>query len=407
MQTYLSVSAIILSMVSAAAAGGLTGTFVPIRLGAADLATAQVGTVVTTFALGGLFGCTLGGRVVRRVGHIRAFAAYASICVTVVLLLSWQIGLASWIPLRFIHGFCSNAMFMVAQSWLNECTPNAMRGRVMAFFYVSFTLAYGGGALVLAYIDPMTMAPFMIAGVLYALAVVPIATTLTPSPAKPERITVDLRRSYRLSPVGLIGAFVSGALGMTLQGVGPIYGTLLGLAPATIAILMACTQAGNLVIQWPLGLLSDRIDRRWVIVAATGALFVISLLLLGQTGGTLILLILLFAAFGGCAESLYSISTAHANDHAEAGDYVMMSSTLLMVWSLGATMGPIIATSTMSLLGPNGLGLYFAIIGGAFGLFTLWRRSVRSQPTQEMQEHFIALPQSPIIPEMNPNAPEP
>ena len=366
-----------------------------------------MGTVVTTFALGGLFGCTLGGRVVRRVGHIRAFAAYASICVTVVLLLSWQIGLALLDSTAIYPRFLLQRHVYGCPKLAQRVHPERpMRGRIMAFFYVSFTLAYGGGALILAYIDPMTMAPFMIAGVLYALAVVPIATTLTPSPAKPERIAVDLRRSYRLSPVGLVGAFVSGALGMTLQGVGPIYGGLLGLAPAAIAILMACTQAGNLVIQWPLGLLSDRIDRRWVIVAATGALFVISLLLLGQTGGMLILLILLFAAFGGCAESLYSISTAHANDHAEAGDYVMMSSTLLMVWSLGATMGPIIATSAMSLFGPNGLSLYFAIIGGAFGLFTLWRRGVRSQPTQEMQEHFIALPQSPIIPEMNPNAPD-
>jgi len=400
MQAYLSVSAIILSMIFVAAGSGLTSTFIPIRLASEGLTTGQIGAVVTAFSIGMLLGCIFGGKLVRRVGHIRAFSAYACLIIIVVLLMFWQTSFTAWLPLRFLHGFCTTSLFMISQSWLNESTSSKDRGKIIAFFYVSFTLAYGGGALILSQVDTSGIAPLLIACGLYATGVVPISTTRTPSPALPERISVDLRGGYRLSSVGMVGAFVSGMLGMTFQSVGPIYGSLLGLTPAIIATMMAFTQAGNLLIQWPLGSFSDRMDRRTVILGATIAVFIVSLLLWGIGAKHLAVLIGLLAIFGGFSESLYSISTAHANDRAASGDYVTLTSTLLVLWSSGATLGPILATGTMSLFGPEGLPVYFAIVAAVFGFFTLWRRAVRGKPRNDQQENFVALPECPIFPEI-------
>ncbi len=398
MQAYLAVSAIILSMVFVAAGSGLSSTFIPIHLTSQGVSTGQVGAVVTAFSIGMLLGCIFGGKLVRRVGHIRAFSAYSCLIIVVVILMYWQTSLTTWLSLRFLHGFCATSLFMISQSWLNEATLSKDRGRVVAFFYVSFTLAYGGGALILAQIDAMSIAPLTIACGLYAIAVIPISTTLTPSPALPKRISVDLRGGYRLSSVGMVGAFVSGMLGMTFQSVGPIYGSLLGLAPGIIATMMALTQVGNLIIQWPLGHFSDRTDRRLIIFIATVAVFIVSLILWSISVKHLAVIIILLAIFAGFSESLYSISTAHANDRAAPGDYVTLTSTLLVLWSSGATLGPIIATGTMSTFGSDGLPVYFATVAGLFGLFTLWRRTVRDKPLLDQQEEFVALPECPIFP---------
>lgn len=401
MQAYRAVSAIILSMVLVAAGSGLSSTFIPIYLAGKGLSTGSIGAVVTAYSIGMLLGCIFGGKLVRRVGHIRAFSAYSSLIIAAIVVMFWLPDLTSWLPLRIFHGFCATSLFMISQSWLNEATLSQDRGRIMAFFYVSFTLAYGGGALILTQLEATAITPLTVACGLYALAVIPISSTLTPSPELPQRISVDLRGGYRMSSVGMVGAFVSGMLGMTFQSVGPIYGSLLGMAPAVIATMMALSQAGNLFIQWPLGYISDRTDRRLVIVVATVAVFIISLLLWRISPEHLVVFLILLAIFAGFSESLYSISTAHANDRATSGDFLTLSSTLLVLWSSGATLGPILATSSMGVFGPDGLLLYFATVAGLFGLFTLWRRTVRDSPEPEQQEDFVALPECPIFPEIN------
>lgn len=402
LHAYRAVFTIILSVAFVAAGYGMMGTFMPLHLSKAGLGTEQTGMVVTSYAVGMLLACIFSGRVIRRVGHIRTYAAFGCLSGLLVLALSWETHFLWWLVLRFLHGFAANSIFMVVQSWLNERTESQHRGQIMAFFYVCYTVSYGLGALLLSQIDVNSLAPFMIGCGLFIFSVIPISTTKIPGPALPEKIKLDLIGVYRLSPVGLVGAFVSGATGMTLQGVGAIYGTLLGLTPAAIGLLMACTQAGNLVIQWPMGFLSDRIDRRLVLIAAAAAITLISLFLTGLNAETFVILVLAFAAFGGFAEAIYSISTAHANDWAEGDDYVTLSGTILVVWSVGAVVGPVIVTPLMSWLGPHGLPLYAAGIAAAYGAFALWRMFVRAQPPQEEQEHFQALPPAPISADLSP-----
>ena len=401
---YLSVASVILATALTALGNGMMATFVPVRLNAEGVGQDQVGMVVTAYAVGMLLGCVYSGRFVRRVGHIRAFTAFAAIGTITALLMPTWVGTFSWTLLRVAGGFCTTAMFMTAQSWLNEVTWSERRGRIMSLFYLSYTVSLGLGALIMNRVDAGTAVPPMILAGLYAAAVVPVALTRLETPPPPERISVKLFEVYRVSPVGLVGAYVSGSLGMTMLGVGPMYGNAIGLSGQDIALAMAALQLGNLVIQWPLGWLSDRTDRRLVIAGATAAIVLVSAVLLSAGAAvTLLALVVLFAVWGGLAESIYAVSTAHANDRTQAGDYVVVSSTILVTWATGSTVGPMVATAMLRAFGPDGLWLFFVAVGAAFAFFVVWRALQREQPDESLQETFRALPASPRPPEWSPS----
>lgn len=389
MRAYLSVASVIVSAAFTALGNGMMATFVPVRLNAEGVGPDGVGTVVTAYALGMLLGCVFSGRVVRRVGHIRAFTAFAAAGTISALLMQAWIAVPAWTLLRVLGGFCTTAMFMAAQSWLNEVTGSSHRGRVMALFYLGYTVSLGLGALIMNRVPAAAPTPFLLLAGLYAAAAIPIALTRLETPPAPERIAVRPREVYRISPVGLVGAFGSGALGMTMLGVGAMYGTAVGLSEKTIALAIAALQGGNLVIQWPLGALSDRVDRRYVIAGAGLAVVAVSLALLALGAANLAAMILLFGLWGGLAESIYAVSAAHANDRAEPGSYVMLSGTILVVWATGSTLGPVLATAAMRAFGPSGLWLYFIAVAGGFSLFVIWRQLQRERPSAAEQEEFV------------------
>ncbi len=402
MRGYLAIATVILAAALTAAGNGMMATFVPVRLDIAGIGPDAVGLVVTAYAVGMLLGCVLSGPVLRAVGHIRAYAAFAAAGTIATLLMSSWIDAAPWLVLRVIGGFCTTAMFIAAQSWLNEVSESGYRGRVMALFYLSYTVSLGLGALIMNRIAADTTAPFLIHAGLYAGAVIPVALTKLETPPAPERIAVHLREVYRISPVGLVGAYASGSLGMTMMGVGPMYGTAIGLSAQDIALTMAALQGGNLAIQWPLGWLSDRLDRRYVIGGAAVAVMAVSIAVLAAGNAGLVLLVLLFGLWGGLAESIYAVSTAHANDRTRAGNYVVVSSTVLVVWATGSTVGPMIATGAMRLLGPAGIWVFFIATAGLFAGFVAWRLLRRPEPRPSQQEQFHTLPASPQIPEWSP-----
>lgn len=394
MNPYAAVLSIIASMMMMAFGNGLMGTFIPIRLSLDGYGAAVSGSVVTAYSIGMLLGCVLSGWTVRRVGHIRAFAAFASLSAALTLALPALENPPVWIVIRALSGFCTTAVFMLAQSWLNELTPSAHRGRIMAFFYVSFTVAYGLGPLLITKIDTGSLSAFMVTAGAFAMAVNTVTLTRARTPSVPERIRIDFKGVYRMSPVALVGVFAAGFLAMTLQSTGAIYGGLLGLAPASIALLMTSTQAGNLAIQWPLGWLSDKIDRRTTILAASG-IACTSSIFLAAFGNALPFAVLLtvFAAYAGASESLYSMSAAHANDHVQAdGDFVAVSSTLLVTWSIGATIGPLFATASMDALGSRGLFIVLGTFAIPFALFVTYRKIRREAPPETEQEEFLATP---------------
>lgn len=402
MGPYLAVASVIVATAFTAAGNGMMATFVPVRLDLEGIGQDAIGVVVTAYAVGLLLGCVLSGHVMRRVGHIRAFATFAAMGTISALLMSAWVTPAVWILLRLASGFCTTAMFLAAQSWLNEVTASERRGRVMSLFYLAYTVSLGLGALVMNRVAADTTTPFLVLAGLYAAAVIPVALTRLETPPAPDRIAVRLGEVYRISPVGLVGAYASGSLGMTMMGVGPMYGTAIGLDGADIALMMAALQGGNLVIQWPLGWLSDHVDRRHVIAGAALAVIAVSAAILAVGDASLVTLVFLFGLWGGLAESIYAVSTAHANDRTPAGDYVVVSSTVLVVWASGSTVGPLLATGAMRAFGPAGIWAFFIAVAAVFAAFVAWRAMRRDRPRETEQEHFHAVPASPQIPEWNP-----
>ena len=402
MRAYLSVATVILATAFTAAGNGMMATFVPIRLDLAGTGSDAVGVVVTAYAIGMLLGCLLSGHLIRSVGHIRAFAAFAATGTIATLLMASWVTVPVWTVLRVAGGFCTTAMFITSQSWLNEVSSSERRGRIMSLFYLSYTVSLGLGALVMNRVAADALTAFLIHAGFYAASVIPIALTRLESPPPPERIAVRLAEVYRISPVGLVGAYASGSLGMTMMGVGPMYGTAIGLGAQDIALTMAALQGGNLAIQWPLGWLSDRLDRRLVIAGAAAAVVLVSIAVLIAGDANLVLLVFLFGLWGGLAESIYAVATAHANDRTRAGDYVVVSSTVLVVWATGSTVGPMIATGAMRAFGPPGIWLFFIAVSGGFAAFVAWRLLQRAGPRESQQEQFHTVPASPQIPEWNP-----
>lgn len=402
MGAYLSVAGVIVATAFTAAGNGMMSTFVPVRLDLAGIGQDAVGMVVTAYAVGLLLGCVLSGHAMRRVGHVRAFATFAATGTISALLMSAWVTPAAWIVLRIAGGFCTTAMFLATQSWLNEVTASERRGRVMSLFYLSYTVSLGLGALIMHRVPADTPTPFLILAGLYAAAVIPIGLTRLETPPPPERIAVRLAEVYRISPVGLVGAYAAGSLGMTMMGVGPMYGTAIGLSAQDIALAMAALQGGNLAIQWPLGWLSDRMDRRHVIAGAAVAVVAVSVAILLAGDAHLVALVFLFGLWGGLAESIYAIATAHANDRTPAGDYVVVSSTVLVVWASGSTVGPMVATGALRVFGPAGIWLFFVAVASGLAAFAAWRSLRRERPSDEEQEQFHTVPSSPQIPEWTP-----
>lgn len=387
----LAVAAILAGITIVSLGQGVFSTLVPIRLTEAGLSADRVGLVVAASAVGFLAGCLVVGRLIRLVGHIRAFSAFAAASCLAGLALPWTVGLPGWVLLRLAMGFCSAGLFMVAESWLNELTPRHLRGRILTSYVIVVMLALGAGQALLTVVDTSDVLPFVLASAAFTLALIPVTLTRSRHPSVPHRIRPILGKAYRNSPVGAVGCVVVGLVAATLQGVAPVWGVHRGFSTAEIATLMAATQIGGLLCQWPLGWLSDRIDRRWVILGAALCTIVAAIGSIAAGSGSLTLLIALFALWGGMAEAIYPLSVAHANDHAKPQDYVPLAGTLLILWSIGSAAGPLAATVAMERFGPDALFVYVAVLVGAFAGFVLWRMARRGRVAAGEAEHFVGL----------------
>ena len=370
------------------AANGWLGLLVPARLGRADYPATVVGIVVTAHSVGFFFGCFLSPRIIRRIGHIRAFAALAALASVASLAFTIAVDPILWTVLRIVTGLCSAGLFNVAEAWIAAQTPTALRGRVLSVYMISNKLAVAGGQLLMAG-GSFDTTFFLLSSAFYSLALIPVATSTASTPKSPELLTLGVRQLYRIAPVGIIGCFAAGLINTAVTGVLPLYGVSRGLGIGTVAILLALMQAGSLLMQWPLGLLSDRIDRRNVIAGCAVGMALISVVLAGFVPTQSWALFSLFLVWGGFALSMYALCLAHAGDFAAPEEMVPLSSSLLLTWASGSMLGPTLATIAMDYVGPSGLFWYVAVIALAFGAFVLWRMTQRRARPPEERDRFV------------------
>ncbi|HEY4191753.1 MAG TPA: MFS transporter [Mesorhizobium sp.] len=372
-QPAIAIASIILSMGLIAVGNGLMFAYIPVRLGAENYDPVWAGLIVTGLSAGGLAGCMLTGPLVRRVGHARGFMVLSAL----IALSNAAVGAGTypvaWIAARALYGFAICGLFIVAQSWLNDVVANAVRGRVMAVFSVAYIAGLGVGYSLLALVD-ITGAEGPLIGIAFtALSILPVGLTRLAQPAAPRAASIALRQAWRISPVGIAGMLAVGGLSMSISGFAPIHATAKGYSQDDVAMLLAAMPVGTLILQIPLGWISDRVDRRFVLVAASALAVAAGALAIGFDGRSLALLIVIYLVWDGASESIYSLASAHANDRTGKEDMVALSSSLLFAWALAGFVVPGVVTGLSVVFGTQSFIFVSIAIAAAFCLFVIWR----------------------------------
>jgi len=394
-QSLSSVAALLTSFGLLLLANGLFGTLIGLRTQIEDFSTAVAGLIVAAYFLGLFAGGIQAVRVVAAVGHIRSFAAFASIMSVTALGIVLVIDHFAWAALRFVGGFCMAGMIVATESWLNERCTNETRGQVMAFYMITNYLAAGLGQFILPLGDPADFELFCVASIIYSLALVPVLLTRAraPKPSPPERASMP--ELWKLSPLGLIGATAAGVVNTNFQGLAPVFAYGEGYSVTHTSIFMAAGIIGGLVFQWPMGRLSDRIDRRTVLagVALGTAAAAFGVGLIADTAGTefwdIVVLVLIY---GGLSSTVYSLCAAHTNDFAPPDKLAQTASGLLIAYGIGASTGPVLTSSLMEMFGPSTLFMVNAGVHGSLGLFALYRMFRRAPRPKAEQRPIIPSP---------------
>lgn len=374
------------------------GTLLSIRGGIEGFSPAQIGAVGAGFWAGIVVGSLRCGKVIESVGHIRAFVAVGAIASTAPLVHLLMVNPISWIAARALTGFCFAGLFIVVESWLNSSATEQTRGKILSIYGMTGLLAGIVGQLLLPTTNPSGFRPFCIITIIIAVALVPIALTRAVAPTtEGQSARINLRALLRQSPFGLVAAFLCGVTTSSFFALGPIFAQQRGLDTGGVAIFMACGTLGGFLFTWPLGWLSDRLDRRLVII---GAAIVASATLLTIVAAVpdqapRWILYLCVAIFGGTIVPTYSVVMAHVNDSVEEGEFVAASGGLLIVQGVGAVFGPILAGIAMSTWA-RGLSITLIIAQLLIAAFGVYRLRCRAAPPEKHKGTFVVEPAVPV-----------
>ena len=403
--TLRQLGALLLSTAILMTGNGLVNTLLPVRAEIEAFSTLEIGLLGTVYFVGFILGCLNVPLVVRRVGHIRTFASLSSVAAATALVHVFLIGPITWGVLRFIVGFSFAGLYVVIESWLNDRAGVANRGTIMSVYtFISLSVLMAGQFLLTTY-DPAGSELFSIVAMLLALALVPVSLTKAPDPRRPATIGFDVSGLWRLSPVAFAGCLSVGLVNGSFWSLGPVFASRSGLDIDHLVSFIAGATLAGAIAQLPLGRLSDRVDRRYVIIAAATCAAISGVLLSAWIQPSTTLLIVLSSAFGGFAMPLYAVSVAHANDFADDTRFVETAGGLLLLYGIGASLGPLIASGLMGYYGSGGLFVFTTFVHMALALFTIVRMKLRPRPTSEDRTDFVVVPRtSPVLYELDPRS---
>ncbi|MGH0374172.1 MFS transporter [Sinorhizobium meliloti] len=384
----LSIASIVASMTSVAVGNGMMLAYVPFVLTRSAAPDWVPGAAVTAIAFGGLIGCLMGGSLIRRVGHARAFSCSMALVILAALMISLGVHPLLWVVARGLYGIAANMNFIITQSWLNHASENHWRGRAMALFYMAYVIGLGAGAWLFGQIPVEGNLAPIVTIFFTAVAILPIGLTRLPTPPAPARVSIDIPMVWRISPVAFIGVLASGGLSMLVQGFTPIYAAANSVSQKEVAALMFVMQFGLLFIQYPMGALSDRTDRRIVLIATCTLVIAAGIAALAVSFDNLLLLMLVFAMFAGAVETVYSIANAHANDRTDPADFVPLASTMLVAWSASATLVPMLVTLLTPAFGQRTFIYATMTVALLYALFVLVRLRSRERVPPELCDRF-------------------
>lgn len=393
-QVLSSAWALLLGMGLLMVGNGLQGTLLGVRGEIEGFSTFQMSIVMSAYFLGFLGGSKLAPEMIRRVGHVRVFAALASFISAVMILYPTFADPIAWALGRVVIGFCFSGVYVTAESWLNNASDNENRGKALSLYMIvqMAGIVTAQGMMLLG--DPAGYDTFVLASVLISISFAPILLSISPTPAFATTKPMNLKRLMDTSPLGCVGMFLMGGVFSAQFGMSAVYGAKIGLSVPQISGFIATFYVGAVVLQYPLGWISDRMDRRALIlmVAAGGGCGA----LLGMVfGGQYVLLLVAAFLVGGMTNPLYSLLIAYTNDYLEPDDMAAASGGLVFINGLGAIAGPLITGWVMGqgVFGPSGFFLFMAALLFALSVYGIYRTTQR--PAMPMEEAGTVAPMYP------------
>ncbi|AOY58478.1 MULTISPECIES: MFS transporter [Desulfococcus] len=406
--TFVPFTALFAAVLILMAGVGLLNTLLSLKLTLAGFAPQTIGGIMACYFVGLILGSVQGHRLIERVGHIRAFAVFAAVTTGMVMLHGLFVSAALWALLRLLTGISIIGLYMVIESWLNECTEPRTRGRIFSVYMIMSYLGMAVGQQLLNMGNVATQELFFLVGFLVTFSLVPVAATHAIHPELPSAQHYRILPYFKRAPIGMLGSLSAGMINSAFYAMGPVFGHQIHLTVSELSAFMTATILGGLAFQWPVGIISDRFDRTLVLpllgVMVAGA----ALLVIVVAEITYWLMIGVMAMFGGLIFAVYPVAVARAHDLFERKDIVPVSSCLLFSYGIGAAVGPVGASTVMTWAeSPYGFMGYIAMIAGIYAVVTWVLRRIEKVEIVPVADQvgFLAMEStSPMAVQLDPRA---
>ena len=358
---------------------GIQGSLLGIRGAMEGFSTTQLSFVMSAYFLGFLFGSRVAPEMIRRVGHVRVFAALGSLISAVLVVYPVMPDWIAWSALRVLIGFCFSGVYITAESWINNAATNETRGQALSAYMIVQMVGIIASQALLNVSAPSGFTLFVIPSVLVSLAFMPMLLAAVTTPVFETTRPLSFRELFRISPLGCVGMLLTGGVFSAMFGMASVWGTMEGLNVRDLSIFIGAMYVGGLVLQYPIGWASDRMDRRMLIA---GLSVVAAVVMLVATVFTLPFVALLVVAvlLGGIANPVYALLIAYTNDFLGTEDMAAASAGMIFLNGFGAIFGPLITGWIMEQVGPNGFFLFIGILFAALALYAGWRMTQRAAP---------------------------
>lgn len=393
--------ALLLGMMLLMAGNGLQGSLLGVRGAIEGFSPTAMSYVMSGYFLGFLGGSYLTPNMIRRVGHVRVFAALGSLVSAVFILFAAIPDPVAWTIMRVIVGFCFAGVYVVAESWLNDAASNETRGQALSIYIIVQMIGIVSAQVILNFADVSGYTLFIVMSVLVSVAFMPILLSVSPAPVFHASKRMSLLELYKISPLGCVGTFLLGAVFACLFGMPAVYGTEQGMNITEISIFVGLIYLGGMIWQYPIGWASDRVDRRFLIIGLTGFGALTTVIGMAFTDHLTALYIMSFIA-GGVANPMYSLLIAYTNDYLEADDMAAASGGLIFLNGVGAVGAPLLVGWAMTRFGADSFFVFLALIFASIAGYAVYRSTRRAPtPVEETSAYAPVMPQaSPVAVEV-------
>lgn len=403
----LPITALLASVALLLAGSGLLGTLIAVRGNLEGYGDQTLGLIMSGYFVGFFLGTFAAPPLIRQVGHIRAFAFFAALAATTVLVYPLWLDPVGWMSLRVVTGVALVGLVTVIESWLNAQSAPEYRSRVFAIYMLVSLLALAFGQLLLDLQPPGSFVLFSVVAILISLATLPVTTTRLPQPVLAVSPRSNVREIWRTAPSAAAGAVLSGLAMGAFWGMGPVFASQQGLDRAGVGMFMALTICGGAAMQLPIGRLSDLGDRRTTLTVVSALAALVALVAMAAAPMSTALLYGLFFVFGGLAFTLYPLCVAHLLDRLPANALLAGCSALLLLHGIGAAIGPAAAGVAMNRFGAGALPGFFAATLGLLALVAGGRRLLRARRLLHPARFHPMLRTTPTVLELLPEIPAP